>query len=86
MSSRKRIGKPPSDAATPEGSVRADERRRIARDLHDSTSQVLVAIQLQLGRLRRSSNGPEVAAFIEECQRITDSIHAQIRDLDHNGD
>ena len=38
-----------------EAKIRTDERDRIARELHDSTSQLIVALQVQLMRLRQSS-------------------------------
>jgi signal transduction histidine kinase len=58
--------------------LRTDERRRIARDLHDGTSQLLVVLQLQLGRLRRS-NMPEAHSLIDECERLIGAIRDQIR-------
>lgn len=61
--------------------VRAVERHRIARDLHDSTSQLLAVMQLQLGRLKRESV-PEARALIDECERTIREIHEQIRALD----
>lgn len=43
--------------------IRLDERDRIARELHDSTSQLLVALELQLVRLKNLSWARRSAAF-----------------------
>lgn len=64
-----------------ENLVRLDERRRIARDLHDSTSQLLVALQLQLARLKRQDLA-DVGPLIMECERTIREIQRQIRSLD----
>ena len=67
-----------------EQDVRTNERRRIARELHDSTSQLLVLAQLQLGQLRRAGR-PAAHAILEECQRTIDEIRAEIRSIDPDG-
>jgi two-component system NarL family sensor kinase len=52
--------------------LQEDERQRIARELHDSTAQHLVAVNLGLADLepevRHSSNGRKVLAEIEKLQ------------------
>jgi signal transduction histidine kinase len=60
--------------------VRSDERRRIARELHDTTSQLLVALQLQLGHLRHSRL-PEVEPLLEEMEQVLHGIHESIRQV-----
>jgi nitrate/nitrite-specific signal transduction histidine kinase len=61
--------------------LRWDERRRVAKDLHDSTSQLLVLLDLQLARLRRSG-ASEALPLIEECSGTIREIREQIRSLD----
>jgi signal transduction histidine kinase len=56
------------------------ERRRLARDLHDSTAQTLVALQLSIGRLSREV-GPDGEALVNECQEAIQQIHREIRAL-----
>jgi signal transduction histidine kinase len=56
-----------------------DERERIARDLHDSTSQTLALLQLQLGQLKRSSGAPKIASVVEEIEQTIRDIREQIR-------
>ena len=64
----------------PEGHSRADERRRIARELHDGTSQLLTLMQLTLGRLKRAGGG-EAAALVEECEKSIQEIREHIRSI-----
>ena len=61
--------------------MRSDERRRIARELHDSTSQTLVVLQLELAQLKRLKL-PGAPAIIADCERVIDDIRGQIRTLD----
>ncbi len=57
-----------------------EERRRIARELHDSTAQHLVAIDLTLSRLeRRSDADPEVASILEDIRTSLAAAHREIR-------
>lgn len=55
-----------------------EERRRIARELHDNTAQELAALNMNLTRLRRSETGPrekfetiltESIALAEQCSQ-----------------
>ena len=64
----------------PENSPRIDERRRIARELHDSTSQLLVVLQLKLHQLSLIDH-PGAEPLIEECQETIREIREQIRAL-----
>lgn len=56
-----------------ETKIRTEERGRIARELHDSTSQLIVAIQVQLMRLRQSSCVTKTDVF--------DSVMAELHDV-----
>jgi PAS domain S-box-containing protein len=61
-------------------SLQDEERRRIARDLHDITGQTLAAQGMMLGSLLefQSDLDPEVRKIVSECatlnQRITDEV------------
>ena len=57
------------------------ERRRIARELHDSTSQMLVALQLNLINLQRSRPQPETDALIADCKQTVMDMQREIRSL-----
>jgi signal transduction histidine kinase len=64
--------------------ARADERRCVARELHDGTSQLLVVIQLQLQRLKGASVS-DAAPLIDELQQAIQEIRAQIRAVSDGG-
>ena len=65
--------------------IRGDERRRIAKELHDSTSQLLAILQLNLGCLRRQA-GAGCEATIIECEGIIAEIGRAIWDLGRSPD
>lgn len=60
--------------------IRADERMRIGQQLHDSTSQLLAVLQLNLGRMRRQGFD-EIEATIAECEEIIVQVGSHIRGL-----
>lgn len=73
-------GSPTQLGQRDEGLIRFDERRRIACELHDSTSQLLVVLQLQLRRLEELTDA-EAQSVIEECRSEIEEIRRQIRGL-----
>jgi PAS domain S-box-containing protein len=62
-----------------------EERRRIARDLHDSTGQDLVALATMLGQLRGSvpSGERKPRRLLSECKTLADQCIRQIRTLSY---
>ncbi|MGH9356067.1 MAG: histidine kinase [Terriglobia bacterium] len=61
-----------------------EERRRIARDLHDSTAQALVALQLNLGLIEARANGlsdPNVSEAISESKALAKQALQEIRTI-----
>jgi len=60
--------------------VRAAERMRIARHLHDSTSQLLAVLQLTLGRMRRQGF-EDLDANIADCEEMIATIGQQMRQI-----
>ena len=65
-----------------------DERRRIARELHDSTGQNLVALATMIGQLDRSiSLGPsgeqKTSALLSECKALADQLIREVRTLSY---
>ncbi len=65
-------------------SVQEDERRSIARELHDEVGQVLTAIKVELSVAQRTieaAQGP--AGLLDDAQRITEGALHTVRDLSH---
>jgi len=60
-----------------------DERRRLARELHDSVGQLLAAITMNLEILRGAPLTPEAAAAVEENAALVDQISSEIRTMSH---
>jgi PAS domain S-box-containing protein len=61
--------------------VQDEERRRIGRELHDSTGQVLVSLHLNLARLVRIMGPPRDSsrAVAEECAALARQCSTEIR-------
>ncbi|MGH8289384.1 MAG: histidine kinase, partial [Steroidobacteraceae bacterium] len=58
-----------------------EERRRIGRDLHDSTGQTLAALEIGLSELKRQATSLPAATGerLEECIRLAAQCSAEIR-------
>lgn len=58
-----------------------EERRRIGRDLHDSTGQSLAALEIELTQLGRESQSlaPSGREQLERCVRLAHQCSAEIR-------
>jgi len=59
------------------------ERQRMARELHDSTSQLLAGIGLLLGRLEHQSPNPESKSLVEELQELVREAQQEIRSISY---
>lgn len=64
-----------------EDSIRASERSRISRDLHNSTLQLLTALQLQIGHLRRLERY-DAQRLVEEMAQTIEEIRLSIRQIE----
>ena len=62
-----------------------DERRRIARELHDSTGQKLsvLAINLELARKKIGSSTSSVHEILSECSSLTQDICDEVRTVSY---
>jgi signal transduction histidine kinase len=58
-----------------------DERRHLARELHDEVGQALTAVKMDIGLALRANIEPRVRSALEEAKEITDSTLQGIRDL-----
>jgi signal transduction histidine kinase len=59
------------------------ERRRIARELHDTTAQNISAIHMNLVRLEREGVGASAAQILADCQTLCDASLREIRTLSY---
>jgi signal transduction histidine kinase len=61
--------------------IRRDERDRIAREVHDTTSQLLVVLDLQIMSLRRNSCAadPHMDAILADMSDTVADLHRQVR-------
>ncbi|HXG80240.1 MAG TPA: sensor histidine kinase [Sphingomicrobium sp.] len=62
-----------------EQQIRRDERSRLGRELHDSTSQLLVAMQLRMAMLKHRLASPEFCAALSELDGTIRDLHREIR-------
>jgi PAS domain S-box-containing protein len=62
--------------------VQDDERRRIARELHDSIGQYLVAISMSLAQLEKG-NASKSTEALTECRQLLDQCITETRTLSH---
>jgi signal transduction histidine kinase len=60
-----------------------DERRRISRELHDSTGQLLVTLKLNLAALASSENPAQKQVIIQDATAIVDEMTRQLRTMSY---
>jgi len=60
-----------------------NERRRLARELHDSVGQLLAAISMNIDIVRSTPLDPAAAAAIEENAKLVEQITSEIRTMSH---
>lgn len=61
-----------------------EERRRIARELHDSAGQTVIALILNLGQLRKSGNlSPEEARLLSDSYALLQNVNSELRAISH---
>jgi len=59
------------------------ERRRIARELHDSLGQYLASIKVNLDLLSRTVNDPQQNALLSDCLNATQQCLTETRTISH---
>lgn len=60
-----------------------EERARVARELHDSTAQILTAVMLQLSAAARESTSPLLDARIATLRELASEALEEVRLLSH---
>ena len=63
--------------------LRDDERRRLARELHDSVGQLLAAISMNIGVLQSADLPPEAMAALSENAGLVKEVSREIRTMSH---
>jgi signal transduction histidine kinase len=61
--------------------TREDERKRIGRELHDSTSQLLVGLKLCLMRLKEVDGPARTSGIVDEMDEVRRDIDQEIRSI-----
>jgi signal transduction histidine kinase len=56
-----------------------EERRHIARDLHDTTGQTLAAMKMTTALIQRTAPGPEMLRLLDDLNAFTDEALQEIR-------
>jgi PAS domain S-box-containing protein len=61
--------------------IQDEERRRVARDLHDSAGQMVTALDLELGSLTEEirRDAPQLSKKVESFQTLVQQLHREIR-------
>jgi len=62
-------------------SAQEDERRRIARELHDSTSQSLTSLKVGLRSLEAICDRPETHQYVVDLRQVLDSTLEEVHAL-----
>jgi len=60
-----------------------DERRRIARDLHDSAGQIVTAVGMHLASITQHAVEPEVRKATKECHEMVQQLSKEIRTISY---
>jgi signal transduction histidine kinase len=61
----------------------ADERRRMAREIHDSTMQLLAGLGLALGQLKRARKHGEALDIVSEMEQLLGEAQGEIRAISY---
>jgi signal transduction histidine kinase len=64
-------------------SAQDEERARVARELHDSTAQILTAVMLQLGAAAHESSSPALDARLATLRELVAEALEEVRSLSH---
>lgn len=62
-----------------------DERRRISRELHDSTGQLLVALKLNVNQLKSefANTNPEGERILQDTEAVVEEMSRQLRSMSY---
>jgi signal transduction histidine kinase len=61
----------------------AEERRKIGREVHDSTLQLLTSLSMGLGQLRRAHSPTRTLDLVEDMEQLIGEVHQSIRSISY---
>lgn len=61
----------------------SEERRRIAREIHDSTLQLLTGLGLSLGQLKRTSQPNQTIEIVADMEKLLGEAQREIRSISY---
>ena len=61
----------------------AEERRRIAREIHDSTLQLLTCLGLAVGQLKRTKGRSQTLDILADMEQLLSETHREIRSISY---
>jgi two-component system, NarL family, sensor kinase len=59
----------------------AEERRRMGREIHDSTMQLMACIGMKIGQLSETCQTPDCNSILEEMRQLVDETQLEIRSI-----
>ncbi|HEV8183147.1 MAG TPA: PAS domain S-box protein [Candidatus Angelobacter sp.] len=84
IAERKQAEKEVQDLSRRMMRVQEEERRNLARELHDGATQNLVALSLNMAQIRNAgADVPATAAMIEECMRLVEDCTNELRTISY---
>ena len=85
ITERKRAEESLRDLSSRLMKMQDEERRRIARELHDSAGQILVALSMNLTPLasEASAGGPHSIKVVKESLGLIDQLSMEVRTISH---
>src|SRR5579862_8655189 len=63
--------------------VRDEERRKLARDLHDTTGQTLTALKIAASQLQTCKEMSATLAIVSEIEQLADQAIGEIRTMSY---
>ena len=84
IAERKQAEKEVQDLSRRMMRVQEEERRNLARELHDGATQNLVALSLNMAQIRGSgADAPATAAMVDECMRLVEDCTNELRTISY---
>ena len=84
IADRKQAEKEVQDLSRRMMRVQEEERRNLARELHDGATQNLVALSLNMAQIRGArADAPATTAMVDECMRLVEDCTNELRTISY---